>query len=270
MMMVVGAFVQVQQALRWYVDSYARIADARATLLRVTALRDALGALEDGAARPGRIRYAPHPAGGLSLRGLSVALPEGCAVIEGDGLDIAPGEALLVTGDPLSGKSAVFRAVAGLWPWGEGSVLRPAEADMMFLPNRPYLPPGPLRDVVAYPSPPGRYDDEAIADALRRLDLGHLVGALDRSGRWDRALPLDEQQRLALARAVLRKPRWLLIDDAADAMPAAMKTRALAALRAAAPGASLVLFQRGPGGSGAFDRTARIVRRERPGLRVGA
>jgi putative ATP-binding cassette transporter len=266
MMMVVGAFVQVQQALRWFVDSYARIADARATLRRVMELRDALGALDNGVAGPGRIRYAPHPEGRLSLQGLAVALPEGCAVIEGDGLDIAPGEALLVTGDPLSGKSAVFRAIAGLWPWGKGTVLRPPEADVMFVPNRPYLPPGPLRAVVAYPAPPDRYDDAAIADALRRLDLGHLIGALDRSGRWDRALPLDEQQRLALARAVLRKPRWLLIDDAADAMPAAMKAGAFKAVREAAPDATLILFQRAAGGSDGFDRTARIVRMAGPGL----
>jgi putative ATP-binding cassette transporter len=211
-------------------------------------------------AGPGRIRYAHHPEGRLLIQRLEVALPDGRAVIEDDDLEVAPGETLLITGDPLSGKSAMFRAIAGLWPWGDGAVLRPPEAEMMFLPNRPYLPPGTLREVVAYPSPPGLHGDAAIAETLRSLDLQHLVGALDRAGRWDRELPLDEQQRLVLARAVLRRPRWLLIDDAANALSAAAKAHAFRALRQAVPDVALVLFQRAADDTLAVDRTARIVR----------
>jgi putative ATP-binding cassette transporter len=260
LMMVTGAFTQVQQALRWFVDNYARIAEWRAAMMRVASLRDVLERLDGTNGDEGRIRQAPHPQGWLGWRGLTVTLPDGRATLDdGDG-DIRPGDTVLVRGDPLSGKSTLFRAIAGLWLRGEGTVLHPAPETMMFLPHRPYLPPGALIEAVTYPSPPSRFTRDAVLDAMALLGLSHLAPQLDRVGRWDHDLPLDEQHRLGFVRALLHRPAWLLADDALASLTAGQRTQVMAALRAGLPGAAIVVLGRDGTDPAFYDRTLRLVR----------
>ena len=141
---------------------------------------------------------------------MQLALPEVCVTLDQSRVEISPGERIQILGEAASGKSTLFRALAGMWPWGGGTLRLPPREAMTFMPQRPYLPLGTLRAAVCYPAEPGRFDEAAVVAALERVDLGHLVPSLDRTERWDRQLPLDEQQRLAFARLLLHAPRWVV------------------------------------------------------------
>jgi putative ATP-binding cassette transporter len=216
--MVIGAFNQVQQSLRWFVEHFHQIADWRATLLRVMALREALSATDTPGDEPGGIRLVDHAAGQLWFENLSIALGGGRAALDHGRIEIAAGERVLIVGETASDKSKLFRAMAGLWPWGSGTIHLPPRHSMMFMPQRPYLPLGSLHAAVSYPADPGRFDGAAVGRALERVGLDHLVPLLDREQRWDKDLSLDEQQRLAFARLLLHQPRWVLLEDATGAL----------------------------------------------------
>lgn len=216
LMMAVAAFLQVQQALRWFIDNYGRIADWHATFLRIKTFRDALAALDVVGEGFDRIAIEDHPDGGLAFDRLEVISAAGCSVLDAAEIDLSAGTRLLIVGDRRSGKSTLFRAIACLWPWGRGRLRLPPRDSMMFLPQRAYLPLGSLREALLYPMPSGRHDDEALCAALRRTGLGHLASGLDQTRRWDRELTIDEQQRFAFARLLLHQPRWVIMDEAID------------------------------------------------------
>ena len=141
-------------------------------------------------------------------------------------MEIGPGERVLITGESGSGKSTLFRAIAGLWPWGAGTILLPPRAGMMFMPQRPYLPLGTLRAAATYPSPPEGFADGAVKAALLRVGLGDFVPMLDRPSVGT-MLSLGEQQRLAFARLLLHKPKWVFLDEATAALDADSEARAM-------------------------------------------
>ena len=125
---------------------------------------------------------------------------------------------MLIVGETGRGKSTLFRAVAGLWPWGSGTILTPPPEAMAFLPQRPYLPLGTLRNALSYPSPADAFPDADVRQALERCDLGNLIARLDQVERWDNELSLGEQERLAFARLLLHKPGWVFLDEATAAL----------------------------------------------------
>ena len=218
LMMVVGAFTQVQWAMRWFVDNFSSIADWRAALHRVARFREALDnlpAIEEGAEE---IVRSPHPDGHLTFEGVAIHLPDGNIIIGDASVSILPGERVLIVGEAGAGKSTLFRAVAGLWPWGSGTILIPPPEASAFLPQRPYIPHGTLREAVVYPGPAGAFTDEQVKQALERVNLPDIVGKLDLEERWDRELSLGEQQRLAFARLLLHKPDWVFLDEATAAL----------------------------------------------------
>ncbi|MGI9332372.1 MAG: ABC transporter ATP-binding protein/permease, partial [Gammaproteobacteria bacterium] len=218
LMMVVGAFNQVQQALRWFVDSFPRIADWRATLLRVATYRDALRDLELQGEDVGRFEHIVNEEEALELDNLTVHLANGHAALDQTRVRVGQGERVLIIGEPGSGKSTLFRAMAGLWPWGTGTIRLPATASMMFLPQRPYLPVGTLRATLAYPASSDGFEANAVHRALERVGLSRLIGSLDENARWDKQLSLDEQQRLVFARLLLHSPRFVFLDDVTSAL----------------------------------------------------
>jgi putative ATP-binding cassette transporter len=218
LMMVVGAFNQVQQALRWFVDNYSRIADWRAALYRIAVFDDALRRVDDFPPQTERIVLAEHPRGHLAFEHLNVQTASGTVVIADAHAEIAPGERVLIVGESGVGKSTLFRAIAGLWPWGSGAILLPPRERMMFMPQHPYLPLGTLRAATCYPDPPEAYSAAAVDAALARVGLDEFVPLLDRDERWDRLLSLGQQQRLAFARLLLQKPAWVFLDEATSAL----------------------------------------------------
>jgi putative ATP-binding cassette transporter len=218
LIMVAGAFTQVQGAMRWFVDNFSRLADWRAAVHRVARFREALDNLPAIEAGAEEIKRARHPDGHLAFEGVRILLPDGHIVIDDATVSITPGERVLIVGDTGRGKSTLFRAVAGLWPWGSGTILTPAPEAMAFLPQRPYLPLGTLRNALSYPSAADAFPEADVRKALERCDLGNLIAKLDQTERWDKELSLGEQERLAFARLLLHKPGWVFLDEATAAL----------------------------------------------------
>ena len=263
LMMVVGAFNQVQSSLRWFVDNLAQIADFRATLLRIVALRDTLPEVDTIGEEAGRIAVVDAGSDQLVLEDLAVALPDACVTLDQGRVEMKPGERIQVVGTPGAGKSTVFRALAGMWPWGGGTIHLPPREAMMFMPQRPYLPLGTLRAAVSYPDGPERFDDAAVRAALERVALGHLVPLLDRTQRWDQQLTLDEQQRLAFARLLLHQPRWVVLDDAVGALDEEHRRLVLSIFEHELASATVIHFGRSSVEGCSWDRTLHII--EQPG-----
>lgn len=215
LMMVVGAFNQVQNSLRWFVDNFGAIANWRAALHRVVIFRDAMLGMDD--AEEG-IVCEPHPLGHLSFNDVRVSLADGEVVIAEANAEILPGERVLIQGESGSGKSTLFRAVGGLWPWGKGLIRTPSRDDMMFLPQKPYMPPGTLAEALIYPRSCHSVDRAQLEAALERVGLEDLVDMLETDDRWDRILSLGQQQRFAFARLLLHRPKWIFLDEATSAL----------------------------------------------------
>lgn len=260
LMMVVGAFYQVQQSLRWFVDNFAGIADWRATLSRVVTFRDALLTLEQLHRDVPNIEIINHPAGNLALENVTLSLPEGAAALDDTHIEVLPGERILIVGEPHSGKTALVLALAGLWPWGTGKILVPPRDSMHFIYERPYLPLGTLRTAVAYPLQPGGFDDAAIRSALQQVDLDYLASSLDRDERWDRMLSLDEQQRLAFARLLLQRPKWAFLDDALSALEPRHRQQLMDFFNGPLAGTSVICTCRTPAHDGFYSRTFNLHR----------
>ena len=124
----------------------------------------------------------------------------------------------MLTGPSGSGKSTFFRTISGVWPYRDGRIELPEGASVMVLPQKPYLPIGTLRTAISYPLEATGYTDAELASVLDEVGLGQLVDALDIDDNLSQRLSGGEQQRLAIARAILRKPSWLLLDEATSAM----------------------------------------------------
>jgi len=265
LMQVSQAFCEVTKALNWFMDNYSRLADWTSHVERVVALEEGL-ASTGRAARGGTIRIeeGPLPDGRevLSLRGLDIATPEGHLVLAGAEAEILPGERVLIVGESGSGKSTLFRAIAGLWPWGSGSIRIPPRAHMMFMPQRSYLPLGSLHAAVAYPAPARHFPEAAVAAALTRCGLGHLVPRLREEERWDRILSLGEQQRLAFARLLLHRPRWVFMDEATAALDEANQDAMMRLFHEELAETALVSIGHRPGLDAYHDRTLTLLRSE--------
>ncbi|MGA8172993.1 MAG: ABC transporter ATP-binding protein/permease [Methylocystis sp.] len=223
LLMSAGAFTQVQQSLRWFVDNAGPIADWRATLHRVGAFRLALLEVDKIGEATSRIEFDASTGGKLTLDDLSVCLPTGSIGLSEAHVEIAPGARILIVGGPGSGKTCLFRALAGLWPWGSGRIGLPTAARIMFMPKRPFISDGALREVLAYPAAPATFRDEQFLQALTRLNLAHLAPNLQREARWDQELTYEEQLGVAFARLLLHKPDCVIVDEAMEAL--APKTR---------------------------------------------
>jgi putative ATP-binding cassette transporter len=260
LMMVIGAFNQVQQSLRWFVEHFDQIADWRATLLRVMALRDALSADDTPGGKPGAIALRDHALGHLVFENLSVTQGGARAALDPARVEVAPGERVLIIAERGSGKSALFRAMAGLWPWGAGTIHLPPRRSMMFMPQRPYLPLGSLHGAVSYPAEPERFESAEVGAALERVGLDYLVPSLAREQRWDKDLSLDEQQRLAFARLLLHQPRWVLLDDAMGALEEDHRRLILSIFEDELAEAAVVNIGRGTAHNGFYSRVLHFRR----------
>lgn len=221
LMQIASAFGRVQDALSWFVDNYASLASWRATTDRLTSFEDNLIATAEqirAQAATKIIANTDYPVtpGGLVAHNLAIELPNGQVLLEQLELSAAPGDMVLLKGPSGSGKSTLFRAFAGIWPFSKGQTHLPAGA--MFIPQRPYFPDGSLRDALAYPQPASAYSDAALQQALTDALLPKLCSRLDDQDAWSQKLSGGEQQRLAIARVLLKKPQWIFADEATAAL----------------------------------------------------
>jgi len=226
LMQIGNAFDRVQASLSWFVDNYDSLAAWRATTERLTSFEAALSK-ENQAATP--VDTAPA-AMDIEATDLTLQLPTGATLLQGATLRAVPGQHTLVQGPSGSGKSTLFRALAGIWPWAQGRVALPART--MFIPQRPYFPDGALRDALAYPESASAYTDEQLTTALQDALLPDLAARLDDRDNWTQKLSGGEQQRLAIARVLLKAPAWVLADEATSALDVPAEETLYARLKA--------------------------------------
>lgn len=260
LMMAAGAFIQVQSSLRWFVDNFSTIADWRATLLRVASFRRAVLNTDILHDVQSRITFDDGPPGKFTIDHLEIASPAGGTMLEETHVDVQAGERILIVGESGRGKTLLFRALAGLWPWGAGHIARPKGEETLYLSRVPYLPPGTLREVLAYPSRVERFDESAFAPVLERLNLARLVPLLDRTLRWDRDFSDDTQQSLAFARALLHSPHWILIDEVLDALDESARDRVVDVLSHDFRQTGIIYIGRTAGHDQLFGRTLHLVK----------
>ncbi|HET7885855.1 MAG TPA: ABC transporter ATP-binding protein/permease [Bradyrhizobium sp.] len=242
-MQAASAFTIVQSAFGWLVDNYPRLADWNACARRIASLMMSLDGLEraEKAEGFGRIRRGETSGEAmLSLENLSVSLDDGTAVVDETEVVIEPGERLLVAGESGSGKSTLVRAIAGLWPWGGGSVNFHPDRRLFMLPQRPYVPSGTLRRAVAYPGAAESWDEKEIAEALHKVGLDHLREKIEEDAPWDQTLSGGEKQRLAFARLLLHNADIVVLDEATSALDEKSQDKIMEMLMKALPKATIV------------------------------
>ncbi|MER8531580.1 ABC transporter ATP-binding protein/permease [Mesorhizobium sp. M1005] len=260
LMMAVGAFNQVHSSLRWFINNIGGIADWRATLMRVADFRIALGDTDALHDTERRISFGENPDGSLTFEKLEIASPEGCTKLAEPHVEIRAGDRVMITGDPGAGKTLFFRAIAGLWPWGSGRIGMPAGEAPIFVPRTPYFPLGKLREVLNHSDGAAEASDAEISEVLADVGLQRLSSSLDRSARWERELSDDEQRLLAFARLALRRPKWVIIDEALDAFDGPTLRQVLSMLEKRLPDAAILNIGRGQHNARFFRRALTIVK----------
>jgi putative ATP-binding cassette transporter len=263
---VIGAFGRVLGSMSWFINTYSGNSPSEQSLARWTSIIERLKTFDDAiadshAAVGPEVRVASGTAD-VQARALTVQLPSGAALLQDENLTFKAGESTVITGRSGSGKSTLFRALAGIWPYGTGTVSRPAGSEL-FLPQRPYIPLGTLRTVVCYPATVDAYPTEAIVDALKAAGLPALVPELDADEHWPTRLSGGEQQRVAVARALLAKPAWLFLDEATASLDPESENDLYRALRERLPQTTIVSIAHRPSVAAFHER--HIVFEREPG-----
>nr|WP_256583603.1 ABC transporter ATP-binding protein/permease [Burkholderia singularis] len=222
-MRIVDAFGNVSDSFSWFIANYGTLAEWRATVNRLSEFKRVMDAshLKESlspATEHGGINLHYVDANALTTAHLKLALPDGTPLASIGSVTIEPGSRWLVRGPSGSGKSTLMRALAGLWPFGDGAIDAPVGARMMFVPQQSYLPIGTLKAALAYPSAADAFSDDACRDALATCGLAGYAARLEETGHWTRMLSPGEQQRLAGARVLLHQPDYLFLDEATSAL----------------------------------------------------
>jgi putative ATP-binding cassette transporter len=242
-MQAASAFTIVQSAFGWLVDNYPRLADWNACARRIASLMMSLDGLERAERGDGIGRIKRGETEGeamLCLNDLSVTLDDGTAVVGETEVVIEAGERLLVAGESGTGKSTLVRAIAGLWPWGGGSVNFHPDRRLFMLPQRPYVPSGTLRRAVAYPGAAEDWAVEQIGEALQKVGLNHLKEKIDEDAPWDQTLSGGEKQRLAFGRLLLHNPDIVVLDEATSALDEKSQDKLMEMITKELPKATIV------------------------------
>ncbi len=234
----IGAFSQVQASLSFFIDSYKTVAEWCSVVERLSGFERALERVRTQAATAGGVQNVDGDAD-LTVKGVDLYLPNGQPLIANVNLSVLRGDTVLLGGASGSGKSTLFRAIAGIWPFGRGDIRGPRDRNVLFLPQKPYLPIGTLREVVSYPMPSGGVDDVILREALAAVGLRELGGRLSEDLHWALQLSPGEQQRIAFARALVQKPDWLFLDEATSAVDEATEARLYRLVRERLPGTTV-------------------------------
>ena len=214
MMQTASAFSSVQDSLSFFISAYRTLAEWQSVVARLDGFEKSIRGGDALAQRQDIIHVKPSGGDAIDLDELLVTLPDGKPLLAADGFSLRDNERTLVTGPSGAGKSTLFRAVAGIWPFGRGAVNIPANASLMTLPQRPYLPIGSLHDAVVYPGRATSFDAGRVREVLAAVGLPQLAARLEEEAHWNRMLSLGEQQRLGIARALLHAPQFLFLDEA--------------------------------------------------------
>ena len=234
-----GAFDRVASALSFFVNYYTYLAGFKSVVDRLISF-DAEIDQAQAISTAGPSRIATATSSGLTIDEVKLSLPDGRPIVEMHHVELARGQSVVLSGPSGSGKSTVFRTIAGVWPYGNGRIVMPETARVMVVPARPYIPISTLRAAVSYPAPADAYADDAIRSSLVDAHLANLVNQLDLEDVWSQRLSSGEQQRLAIARALLKQPGWLFLDEATSAVDEKLQAELYATLARRLPNTTVV------------------------------
>jgi len=218
LMQISNAFGHVQSSRSWFITAYPTFATWKATSDRLIGFHYAIERARAQARDESGAERIVGQQADLVLENVSIALPDARPLVAASSLDVKQGEHLLIRGPSGSGKSTLFRALAGIWPYSSGRIRLPKDGRILFLPQKPYLPIGTLKQVTVYPSVDITLPDEEIKNALSEVGLAQLRDRLDEQQNWSMQLSPGEQQRIAFARALLQQPDWLFLDEATSSL----------------------------------------------------
>lgn len=234
-----SAFGRVQDALSFFVDSYSLFAEWQAVINRLTGFGNSMNIAQNISEQETiKVTYGPESA--VEVSQLQINLPNGECLLENLNLTIKQGESLLIMGRSGCGKSTLIRSLAGIWPFGQGAITIPEGQSLLFLPQKPYLPLGTLRESVLYPFRPDFTTDDHIRKVMELCKLSELADKLDESEDWSHILSLGEQQKIAFVRAILQQPSWLFLDEATSAIDESTERELYKLLGAHLKGASVI------------------------------
>jgi len=241
MQQTADAFGSVQGALSYFVTVYRTMAEWRAVVARLDGFETSIEGAEALAGASRAIDIASsNQRDGIDLAQLLVNLPNGAPLVSAEDFSFKADANTLVTGPSGAGKSTLFRAIAGVWPFGSGSIAIPANATLMMLPQRPYFPIGTLRSAITYPGPAESFAADKVREILSAVGLGRLEPQLDEEGHWNQTLSLGEQQRLAIARALLHTPQYLFLDEATASLDEPSEARLYRLLAESLPHTTII------------------------------
>jgi putative ATP-binding cassette transporter len=261
MFQTVEAFGRVQSSLSWIVDRYDTLASWRAVVDRLGTFHRSIEAARLVDANLIRTESLD---GALRLHDLDLSLPNGTHLLEHANLSLAGGHSVVITGRSGTGKSTLFRALSGIWPFARGTIEVPP--NMFFLPQRPYIPIGTLRHVITYPNDATQFDRNTLGQVLRDVGLPHLVDRIDRDDNWPQSLSGGELQRVAVARALIAKPSWIFLDEATANLDPESETEIYQTLRTHLPDATLISIAHRPSVAAFHEQQVAF---ERPGTAPG-
>ena len=264
MMQLASAYIPFQTSIAWAFDNYRALSVWHASARRVAGLIRSMRDLDADLDHPDRsaIDFGRSDDGRIHVSALTVTDRQGRPLVAEADLTAEPGERLLLTGESGTGKSALVRAIAGLWPWGKGSVRLPRDARVSFIPQRAYLPLGSLRDVLRYPLDRLDADDGAIVSALVRCGIGELAPRLDTVERWDQRLSNGERQRLAFCGLILQRPAIVVLDDALAALDRENQAALMTMLREILPKTTILSVAQHGGTDRYYDRVMILIKSE--------
>ena len=237
MMQTLTAFDKVQTALSFFVESYATIAKWQSIVNRLLGFVDNMEKVKE---IKGDTKIVSGQEANFNVKALDVVLPTGRTLLNHLDFVLAPGERILITGDSGCGKSTLLRAISGIWPFGKGEVQVPDGNQCFFLPQRPYLPLGSLRDALLYPQESSLFVDEEIKDVMKKCELADFIERMHEVDDWSRILSLGEQQRVAFARVILAKPDIIFLDESTSALDEKTEAMMYRLLRQNLPNAAIL------------------------------
>ena len=216
LMQTAQAFTRVHRGLSYFLELYTSFAEWGAVIRRLDGFNQALLRAQNSRPKSGLVRHI-HRNGYVEARNLDINLPHSDTLLQAINFILQPGRNALIKGPNGSGKSSLLRTIAGIWPFAQGEITTPPAGELMFLAQRNYLPLGTLRDILLYPDGIPR-DEEELLDSLEQCGIGHFARYMDIQADWYQVFSQGEQQRLALARALIHKPVWLFLDESTSAM----------------------------------------------------